>query len=89
MDEISLLTILAEIWQLRKELKSTGEELEISDKTFLTIPETALPIGWKEKTLRYWLCERTFLLKSLRNGRRVPFRKTDVENNLATMDFVS
>jgi predicted DNA-binding transcriptional regulator AlpA len=88
MDE-SLKTILAEIRQLRQELKRTREELRISTMTYLTIPEAALLIGWKEKTLQNRLRKRTFPLKSLRNGRRVLFRITDVENNMATLGFVS
>lgn len=84
MDEFSIQTIMTEIRQLRKELKSTREELPISGKTSLTIPETALLIGCKEKTLRNRLRKRTLPLKSLHNGRRVPSRKADVEN-LATL----
>jgi hypothetical protein len=89
MAEISLQTNLAEIRHLRQELKSTREELRISAKTFLTVPETALLIGWKEKSLRNRISEKRFPLKPLRNGWRVLFKKTDVENYMATPGFVS
>lgn len=84
MAEISLQTIFAEIRQLRQELKSTREELRISAKTFLTVPDTALLIGWKGKSLRHRLSEKSFRPKPLRNGRRVLFRKADVQNYMAT-----
>lgn len=85
MNEVSLQPILVEIRQLRKELKTTRDELRISVKTFLTIPETALVIGLKEKTLRNRLSEKIFPVKPLRNGRRVLFRKVGIENYLSSL----
>ncbi|MFI5329626.1 MAG: hypothetical protein ACHQ2F_01120 [Desulfobaccales bacterium] len=89
MGEANLQTILAEIQQLRKELKITREELRITAKTFLTIRETALLIGWKEKSLRNRLSEKNFPLKPLRNGRRVLFKKEDVESYMSTLELAS
>ena len=65
-----------------KRIKNHPKKLRISAKTFLTITEIALLIGWKEKSLRNRISEKSLPLKPW----QILFKKTDVENYMATLE---
>jgi len=71
--EPSLSDIIAELRQLREDLKAQNNAL-------LTIREAAAYLGLAEKTLRNRLSDRSFPLRPVRLSGRPLFKRRDLEN---------
>ena len=67
----TLADVLAELRRLR-------EDIQASSKPLLTVPEAAEYLGISPKTIRNDLSTKTFPVKPVRWGKRVLFRRQEL-----------
>jgi excisionase family DNA binding protein len=63
-------------------MEVTGEEDTIAEKTILTRREAADYLGFKYNTLAVWSWNRRYDLKTIKVGRSIRYRKSDLDEFL-------